>query len=225
MSGRRNIGVPFGSVATGISRGIQLTAEQLKGCLTDDETDYRYLSLADLKDGFSFQLNPGELRYFDPSGLDKDIQQFCIKPNMILLTKNDTPFRVQIAGSSIEQKIVVAGNIYMITVDEKKVIPRWLCYWLQSEEGMARIRSAAATTSKTRMRWLSIRQLERVMIPDISFRKQADLLFAKLGEYNQWLIRLTQEFDRNSKEILEIFHSLGFYDQVSRNSKQDSSGG
>ena len=90
---------------------------------------------------------------------------------------------------------------------------------------MARIRSAAATTGKTGMRWLSIRQLEGVMIPDIGFRKQADFLFAKLGEYNQWLIRLTQEFDSNSKEILEIFHSLGFYDQVSGNSKQEHSGG
>lgn len=213
MSGKRNIGISFGSVATRISRGIQLKAEQLKSCLTDVETDYRYLSLADLKDDFSFQLNPGELRYFDPSKLDKDIQQFCIKPNMILLTKNDTPFRVQIAGSSVKQKIVVAGNIYMITVDEEKVIPRWLCYWLQSEEGMARIRSAAATTSKSKMRWLSIRQLEGVMIPDISFQKQADLLITKIGEYNQWLINITQEFKRNSQEIMEIFHSLGIHNQ------------
>ena len=132
---------------------------------------------------------------------------------MILLTKNDTPFKVQIAGNSIEQNIVVAGNIYMITVDEEKVIPRWLCYWLQSEEGMARIRSAAATTSKSKMRWLSIRQLEGVMIPDISFQKQADLLITKIGEYNQWLINITQEFKRNSQEIMEIFHSLGIHNQ------------
>lgn len=213
MSGKRNIGISFGSVATRISRGIQLKAEQLKSCLTDVETDYRYLSLADLKDDYSFQLDPSGLRYFDPSKLGKDVQQFCLKPNMILLTKNDTPFKVQIAGNSIEQNIVVAGNIYMITVDEEKVIPRWLCYWLQSEEGMARIRSAAATTSKSKMRWLSIRQLEGVMIPDISFQKQADLLITKIGEYNQWLINITQEFKRNSQEIMEIFHSLGIHNQ------------
>lgn len=230
MSGKRNIGISFGSVATRISRGIQLKAEQLKSCLTDVETDYRYLSLADLKDDYSFQLDPSGLRYFDPSKLGKDVQQFCLKPNMILLTKNDTPFKVQIAGNSIEQNIVVAGNIYMITVDEEKVIPRWLCYWLQSEEGMARIRSAAATTSKSKMRWLSIRQLEGVMIPRLSLKKQANMLIAKLGEYNQWLVKLTQEFDRNSQEILEIYHSLGFYDHekiddLSGNSKQDSSGG
>lgn len=213
MSGKRNIGISFGSVATRISRGIQLKAEQLKSCLTDVETDYRYLSLADLKDDYSFQLDPSGLRYFDPSKLGKDVQQFCLKPNMILLTKNDTPFKVQIAGNSIKQNIVVAGNIYMITVDEEKVIPRWLCYWLQSEEGMARIRSAAATTSKSKMRWLSIRQLEGVMIPDISFQKQADLLITKIGEYNQWLINITQEFKRNSQEIMEIFHSLGIHNQ------------
>ena len=118
----------------------------------------------------------------------------------------------------------------MITVDEKNVIPRWLCYWLKSEEGMARIRSAAATTSKSKMRWLSIRQLEGVMIPRLSLKQQANMLIAKLGEYNQWLVKLTQEFDRNSQEILEIYHSLGFYDyeksdDLSGNSKQDSSGG
>ena len=199
----------FGSVITDISRGIQLTAEQLERCLTSEDTGYRYLALADIKNGFSFELNTEELRFFDPKKLGKSVEQFCIKPDMILLTKNDTPFKVDIAGKIGDRKIIVGGNIYMISVDAGKVIPRWLCYWLQSKEGMERLRGASSCTHNGKMKWISIKQIESVMIPSIDFQQQADELILKINEYTRWLAHLTEEFRRNSQEIFAIFNSLG----------------
>ncbi len=209
MSEQRNDEINFGSVITDISRGIQLTAGQLERCLTDEDTGYRYLALADIKNGFSFELDTENLRFFDPKQLGKSVEQFCVKPDMILLTKNDTPFKVDIAGKIDDKKIIVGGNIYMIKVDESKVIPRWLCYWLQSAEGMAKLRGASSFTHNGKMKWISIKQIEGLMIPHIDFNQQANELVAKIYEYMDWLKRLSNDFFRNSNEIFAIFHSLG----------------
>ena len=128
---------------------------------------------------------------------------------MILLTKNDTPFKVEIVGEIGEEKIIASGNIYMITADESKVIPRWLCYWLQSEEGMGRLRSAAASTGNGRMKWLSIKQIKGIVVPELTFQQQADLLVGKLKEFTRWLVGVTEELRRGKQEIFEILKTLG----------------
>lgn len=209
MSVRKNRVVTLGNVITSISRGIQLSAAELEQCTTDKETGYRYLSLADMREEASLQLNTEGLRRFDPSVLGKNVNQYCLQPDMILITKNDTPFKIDIAGSLDDEKIIVSGNIYMISADKEKVIPRWLCYWLQSEEGMSRLRSAAASTNNGRMKWISIKQISGIVIPDLSFQQQADLLIAKIREYSRWMERVTREFRRNSNEIFEILKALG----------------
>lgn len=209
MARNRNNGIPFGSVITSISRGVQLTSEQLGNCITDKDTGYKYLSLADIKGDLSLNLNTESLRSFDPSKTEKDVEQFCLRPNMILLTKNDTPFKVQISGGIVDEKIIVGGNIYMINLDHKKVIPQWLCYWLQSDEGMARIRSAASLTNNGKMMWISKKQIEGVVIPDISFQQQADFLIEKINEHIQWLKKIAEDFSKNAEEIFSILASLG----------------
>lgn len=208
MAGKKSKGVLLGSVITDISRGVQLTAAELEACLTDRETGWRYLSLADISGG-SLQLNTQQLRSFDPEALGRDVGRYCLKENMILLTKNDTPFKVEIVGEIGEEKIVASGNIYMITADESKVIPRWLCYWLQGDEGMGRLRSAAASTNNGRMKWLSIKQIKGIVVPELTFQQQADLLIGKLNEFTRWLVGVTEELRRSKQEIFEILKTLG----------------
>lgn len=209
MANKRNKDITFGSVITGISRGIQLSAEQLENCLTSEDTGYRYLALADIKNGFSFELDTADLRFFDPKKLGKSVEQFCVQPDMILLTKNDTPYKVDIAGKVGNKKIVVGGNIYMISVDKSKVIPRWLCYWLQSNEGMKRLREGSSSTNNGKMKWISIKQIESLLIPNISFNQQADGLVRKIMDYDRWLKNLSKDLQRNIQEIYSIFNSLG----------------
>ncbi|MGN0649024.1 MAG: hypothetical protein ACI4KM_01170 [Oscillospiraceae bacterium] len=209
MSKRTLPEITLGDAVTDISRGIQLTAAQLENCITDEETGYLYLSLADIKEGLSLGLNVQQLRNFDPSRIDKDVDRFCIRRNTVLLTKNDTPFKVAIAGDTAGKKVVAAGNIYMITADEDKVIPRWLCYWLQSPEGMRRLREAASLTNGGKMKWISKKQIESISIPLLTFKEQTELLEQKLIEYSEWINRITQDCIVNFGEILEIFVSLG----------------
>lgn len=222
MARKRNNGIPFGSVVSDISRGVQLTSEQLQKCITDKDTGYKYLSLADISDDSLINLDTDSLRSFDPSETEKNVEQFCLKPNMLLLTKNDTPFKVQICGNDVNSKIVVGGNIYMITVNPQKVIPFWLCCWLQSEEGMARIRSAASLTNNGKMRWISKKQLEGVVIPDISFEQQANMLIERLNEQGKRLEKIADEFFKSCQEILSMLNSLGVdYPQLNVAQKND----
>ena len=209
MANKRNKDITFGSVITGISRGIQLSAEQLENCLTSEDTGYRYLALADIKNGFSFELDTTNLQHFDPKRLGKSVEQFCVQPDMILLTKNDTPYKVDIAGNIGNKKIVVGGNIYMISVDKSKVIPRWLCYWLQSSEGIQRLRDGSSSTNNGKMKWISIKQIESLLIPNISFRQQADGLVRKILDFDRWLKNLSKDLQRNIREIYSIFDALG----------------
>ena len=170
----------IGDITLSITRGIQLTASQLSECLTEYETGYRYVTLSDLMNNDMLGLKLSDLAFFDPSRLGRDVSPFCAEKDTILFAKNDTPFKVDIISNKPEDKLVIGGNIYMITVDSEKVKPQCLRYWLQSEEGMARLRSAASFAGNGKMRWISIKSLEGVIIPEMTVEFQREVIEKKI---------------------------------------------
>ena len=173
----------IGDITLSITRGILLTASQLSECLTEYETGYRYVTLSDLMNNDMLGLKLSDLAFFDPSRLGRDVSPFCAEKDTILFAKNDTPFKVDIISNKPEDKLVIGGNIYMITVDSEKVKPQCLRYWLQSEEGMARLRSAASFAGNGKMRWISIKSLEGVIIPEMTVEFQREVIEKKIKCY------------------------------------------
>lgn len=127
-------GVPFGDVIKSITRGAQLTAAKLDELISDKPTEYQYLTLADIQDGEI----KDELSYI--SGIDDNLQKYCLKNNDLLISKNGSPIKVAIADAEIDHSILVNGNLYIIELDKKKIDPYYLKAYLDSESGAASVK-------------------------------------------------------------------------------------
>ncbi len=127
-------GIPFGDVIKSITRGAQLTAAKLDELISDKPTDYQYLTLADIQDGEI----KDDLSYI--SGIDDNLQKYCLKTNDLLISKNGSPIKVAIADAEIDHSILVNGNLYIIQLDKDKIDPYYLKAFLDSESGAASIK-------------------------------------------------------------------------------------
>ena len=193
MAAKKDRGIKLGTVCPRITRGIQLGKQQVEDCLNAAApTGYRYLTLADLDKSLSTELDISTLPYFDPAPLGKSVDQFCIKKDMILLSKNDTPYKVDFVGDIGDEKIIASGNIYMITVDEEKISPVCLCFWLKSKEGMLMLRNASSSTNGN-MNWISIKQLKEMLLPEFTIDDQRKLLECKINEITSAMKSIEQQ--------------------------------
>ena len=192
MAAKKDHVTTLGSFCPKITRGIQLDKRQIIECLSAVPTKYRYLTLADLDKNLSIELDINDLPYFDPTPLGKSVEQFCAKKNMILLSKNDTPYKVDFVGDIGDEKIIVSGNIYMITVDDTKLSPVCLCFWLKSREGMMMLRNASSTTNGN-MRWISIKQLNEMLLPEFTIDDQRALLGSKIEEIKNAMLSIESQ--------------------------------
>lgn len=182
MASKRNCGVKLGRLCPKITRGIQLSKTQIKQCVTSVPTEYRYLTLADLDKTLNVGLDIENLPYFDPTPLGKNVDRFCIKQGMILLSKNDTPYKVDFVDDIGDEKIIINGNIYMMTVDTEMVNPACLCLWFKSDEGIRELKNASSDTNGGKMKWISIKQLNEMLVPEFTAEKQSELINAKIEE-------------------------------------------
>ncbi len=203
MSTRRYCGVPLRAFCPRITRGIQLSKREIITCLTAKPTPYRYLTLADLDKSLHVELDVESLPYFDPTPLGKNIEQFCARKNMILLTKNDTPYKVDLVGDIGEENIIVSGNIYMMTVNEQMVHPASLCLWLKSDEGMRMLRNTSSST-RGNMKWISIKQLNEMLLPEFTEELQRELISDKIEEIQHSM----QSIENQLRSLLNTMYIL-----------------
>ncbi len=192
MAAKKDHGIKFGSICPKITRGIQLEKRQIIECLSAVPTGYRYLTLAELDKSLSIELDINDLPYFDPTPLGKSVEQFCVKKGMILLSKNDTPYKVDLVGDIGDEKIIASGNIYMVTVDEEKISPVCLCFWLKSREGMMMLRNASSSTNGN-MKWISIKQLNKMLLPEFTIDDQRALLDSKIEEIKNSMLTIEKQ--------------------------------
>ncbi|MBE6902508.1 MAG: hypothetical protein E7478_08535 [Ruminococcaceae bacterium] len=200
MAAKQDHITTLGSFCPKITRGIQLDKRQIIECLTAVPTGYRYLTLAELDKSLSLMLDIDDLPYFDPTPLGKSVEQFCLKKNMILLSKNDTPYKIDFVGDIGDEKIIASGNIYMITVDEEKIPPECLYFWLKSKEGMLMLRNASSFTNGN-MRWISIKQLNEMLLPEFTIDEQQALLDSKIEEVNYTMTSVLKQVEDLAKTL------------------------
>lgn len=191
-------GVPFESVIKNITRGAQIKAAELdKIVVTDRETDYQFLMLADIQNG----LINDNLSYI--SGVEKNQIKYCLKNNSLIISKNGTPVKTAIAKVKEGQTILANGNMYIIELDESKINPYFLKAFFESEKGktvLSGICDGGVISS------ISLESLKNMIVPVPEMNKQNKIAEKYLTSVEK-IIKLRNEIRKTEKEIESIYES------------------
>lgn len=153
--------INLGDVCT-INRGTMLSSKELNDISSEEETDYRYLSLKHLlESGIDL-----DLPYLKK--IDSKQHKYCLTQGQVIVSKM-SPFRVCMAILPEGQTVLVSGNLYFLDVDTDKVSPIYLKMFLESELGISQLdRFSKGRKVKT----ISIADLKQVQIPILSLSEQ-----------------------------------------------------
>ena len=176
-----------------IERGATVKAEELAKLASDMPTDYQYLMLQDIVDGKI----ANQLPYI--RAIDKKYRDAVLVNNDIVISKL-TPFKICLVHVEDGKKILANGNLFRLTVDPKKMNPVYVMLFLSSPDGQQELSKYIKGTA---MRTISIKDLNKVQIPDIDRAKQ-DKIAAK---YTTLMSRL-EEIDSERQKVLSEISKL-----------------
>ena len=176
-----------------IERGATVKAEELAKLTSDMPTDYQYLMLQDIVDGKI----ANQLPYI--RAIDKKYRDAVLVNNDIVISKL-TPFKICLVHVEDGKKILANGNLFRLTVDPKKMNPVYVMLFLSSPDGQQELSKYIKGTA---MRTISIKDLNKVQIPDIDRAKQ-DKIAAK---YTTLMSRL-EEIDIERQKVLSEISKL-----------------
>ena len=176
-----------------IERGATVKAEELAKLASDMPTDYQYLMLQDIVDGKI----ANQLPYI--RAIDKKYRDAVLVNNDIVISKL-TPFKICLVHVEDGKKILANGNLFRLTVDPKKMNPVYVVLFLSSPDGQQELSKYIKGTA---MRTISIKDLNKVQIPDIDRDKQ-DKIAAK---YTTLMSRL-EEIDIERQKVLSEISKL-----------------
>ena len=176
-----------------IERGATVKAEELAKLASDMPTDYQYLMLQDIVDGKI----ANQLPYI--RAIDKKYRDAVLVNNDIVISKL-TPFKICLVHVEDGKKILANGNLFRLTVDPKKMNPVYVMLFLSSPDGQQELSKYIKGTA---MRTISIKDLNKVQIPDIDRDKQ-DKIAAK---YTTLMSRL-EEIDIERQKVLSEISKL-----------------
>ena len=148
-------GEELGALVT-ISRGAQVSAAILDSLASSTETDSQYLMLANIQNGMIDE----DLPYLKE--IDSNLEKYILKDNDLILSKIGTPFKVAVAEIHNGQRILANGNLYIMTVTDKRIDPYYLKAYLESKKGIAALkRFTVGTTIPS----IGVEQLRKLIIP------------------------------------------------------------
>lgn len=188
-------GVPFDTIINRITRGAPSTAAQLDNLLSKEPTNIQYVMLSNIKGGTIDQ----NLPYL--TTLEPKYEKYCINNNNLLLSKNGYPFKVAVVNVEPGQKIMASGNLYIIELDEDKVNPYYIKAYLESEKGIAALKSIAVGAVIPN---ISVDQLRKMMIPLISIEEQNKIAEKYLTLLDE-IAMLNMKIDKAMSTMKSIF--------------------
>lgn len=159
-------GIPFSNIIKNITRGAQLTAEHLDKLMSSKQTDKQYLMLSNVRDGRIDE----QLPYL--TNFDANLDKYCLKNNSLILSKNGFPFKIAVASIKTDQKILANGNLYIIELDENKADPYFIKAFLESDKGVAALKSICAGTAIPN---IGVDQLKKMLVPSMPLEKQREV--------------------------------------------------
>ena len=156
-------GVPFGELVTSISRGAHCSAEQLDAMASQIENSMSFLKTSDIQDGLiTGPLQP--LAY-----IEDNFVKYCLKDRDLIISKMGAPYKVAVASIQDGQKILANANLYIVTVDEKRVDPYYLKAYLESAEGQAQLKKITVGAT---VQSIGVKDLKAMPIPLLPMEKQ-----------------------------------------------------
>lgn len=185
-------GVELGSLVS-ITRGAQVTASILDELASPTRTDTQYLMLANIQNGMIDE----ELPYL--TEIDERLEKYLLKNDDLILSKIGAPFKVAVAEIKEGQKILANGNLYILTVTDRRIDPFYLKAYLESERGIAALKKITVGTT---IPSLGVEQLKRLIIPLPPLEEQhkikeiADEYRSCVAEYRLLQRKMSKVLDR-----------------------------
>lgn len=188
-------GIPFDSIIRSITRGAQLTAEKLDKLVSKEPTNVQYLMLGNIQDG-AIDENLPYLVSIDPK-----LQKYCLKNNSLILSKNGYPFKVAVASIKEGQTVLANGNLYVIEIDEEKANPYFIKAFLESDKGVAALRSICVGATILN---IGVEQLKRVLVPSTPLEKQSEVASKYLAAMDE-IALLKRKISKATNSLKHIF--------------------
>lgn len=175
-----------------ITRGVQFKSDDLDTNNTSIPTDNYYLNVASIKEN---EIIPNLPNLWT---IDDNVLELCLKENDIVMSVpiSTTP-KVAIAKGINNKKIVVASNLYIIRVDEKRINPKFLKILLESKTMMDLI----YTFNQGIM--LSVDFLKSLEIPILSLEEQ-DKVVVKYENINEQIKKLKEAISKLKEDKIQI---------------------
>ncbi len=174
--------VDFDFVIKNVFRGSQIKTEELEKIISDEETEYRYITLANVVDGI-IEIEEGS-QYLKE--LPKKMFKFVIHDNALILSKLATPsFRSAVARENDHYKLVAHGNLFIIELDEPKVNPYYLQAYFESEIGEQAINYVC---SGSNVKTLSLEAIKKIPIPLPDLKEQNSIAEEYRNELEQFSV-------------------------------------
>lgn len=190
-------GVKFSTCIKTITRGAPLRANELDNLVSKVSTDYKYLMLANIKNG----IIDDDLPYVKE--IESKYEKYCVKNNSLLISKNGYPFKVALAQVPEGKKLLANGNLYIIELDEEKVDPHYIKAFFESELGIASLKSIAVGATVLN---IGVSQLKKLLIPMIPMEQQKVIALKYLATLDQ-IELLRRKISKTENLLKTIFNS------------------
>lgn len=188
-------GVAFETIIKRISRGASLNANELDKITSYTPTDMQYLKLSHVQNGLIEQ----NLPYL--SKIEKKYEKYCLTDHCLILSKNGYPYKAAVVEHKGHNKILANGNLYLIELDEEKADPYYIAAFLNSERGIAALKSITVGATIPN---IGVDSLKKIKIPLPAIEDQH-----KIGEKYQIVrdeISLLQlKLEKAKTRLAEVF--------------------
>ena len=198
-------GRPFEDVMISVQRGANITAKMLDGLVSAEPTAYRYMQISDIHEGKV----DNNLQYLKT--LDDKLEKYCVQDKDLIISKIASPgstVKVAVANVPDDEKIVAAGNLYVIRVDQNIIDPYYLKAYLESATGTLFLKRAA--TGMT-IPSISVSNLKKILVPVPPIEEQTKVVDEYMSicdeiellrrRMDQAYERLHNVFDANIEEV------------------------
>lgn len=180
-------------VMVSINRGATINKKELEKLTSEVPTNYQYLMLNDFQDG----ILADKLTYL--KDIDSEMEKYLVKNNSIIISRI-SPFKIGTVDK-LKTNILGNGNLFIIEIDEKKINKDFLTAYLQSKIGLSELEKYAKGSV---MKTISIRDLEKIKIPDLSIENQKEIA-AKFNLLNAEFKAIKKRTKEITKERLNLF--------------------
>jgi restriction endonuclease S subunit len=113
------------------------------------------------------ELQENKIVFFKP---DRNPEQYQVKKNDILFQSRGIKHYACCIHTELK-KTLVANSFYIIRIHEKKIIPAYLCWWLNQQPAQNYFQSQASATVISFISKSVLMQI-RILIPEIDIQKK-----------------------------------------------------